>query len=255
MNDRWPQQVRGFRLTAVSGSSMLHLCHSIINLPPAPNSNRSLCAFSRTVTHGAGGSPLGVTMKACRRCKSYKHESEFDPGRKLCKKCRNESKCYWYLTHCERVKDKSRKYREAHPELVRAWSKARYEALGAKLREYHRKHRLANIADYAMGDKISRERSRFHVSLTRSRTVAKQQGFAPCTATAHEVAELWTGHCHNPSCGKSETIAGRLHLDHCHVTGRFRGFLCRGCNHAIGFAEDSPAKLRALAAYVERFAR
>lgn len=43
-----------------------------------------------------------------------------------------------------------------------------------------------------------------------------------------------------------------LHWDHCHVTGKFRGWLCRGCNHALGFAKDSPKTLRALADYLER---
>ncbi len=38
------------------------MCHSSIQLPPARNSSRSLCAFRRTVTHRAGGSSKGVTM-------------------------------------------------------------------------------------------------------------------------------------------------------------------------------------------------
>lgn len=27
-------------------------------------------------------------------------------------------------------------------------------------------------------------------------------------------------------------------LDHCHTTGKHRGFLCRGCNTALGFFKD-----------------
>ena len=35
-------------------------------------------------------------------------------------------------------------------------------------------------------------------------------------------------------CGK----AARLNLDHCHITGRFRGWLCRECNLALGLLSD-----------------
>lgn len=31
-----------------------------------------------------------------------------------------------------------------------------------------------------------------------------------------------------------------LQLDHCHTTGKCRGFLCRRCNIALGFFEKHP---------------
>lgn len=42
------------------------------------------------------------------------------------------------------------------------------------------------------------------------------------------------------------------HVDHCHTTGRVRGVLCRGCNHALGNVLDNPETLRRLAEYLER---
>lgn len=54
--------------------------------------------------------------------------------------------------------------------------------------------------------------------------------------------------CHG--CGKPETRVGILALDHDH-DGRFiRGWLCQGCNIAIGHARDSPPVLRKLADYL-----
>jgi len=40
-------------------------------------------------------------------------------------------------------------------------------------------------------------------------------------------------------------------IDHCHTTGRIRGILCKACNTALGFAKESPDRLRSLAAYIE----
>jgi hypothetical protein len=45
---------------------------------------------------------------------------------------------------------------------------------------------------------------------------------------------------------------GVLDCDHDHITGKFRGLLCRNCNNAIR-CED-PAILRALADYLEQHA-
>jgi hypothetical protein len=43
----------------------------------------------------------------------------------------------------------------------------------------------------------------------------------------------------------------RLHVDHCHTTGKVRGLLCQACNVSIGKMRESPELLRALATYIE----
>lgn len=43
-----------------------------------------------------------------------------------------------------------------------------------------------------------------------------------------------------------------LHFDHSHTTGAFRGWLCSGCNSALGMAKDNPDTLRRLANYLEK---
>jgi hypothetical protein len=45
----------------------------------------------------------------------------------------------------------------------------------------------------------------------------------------------------------------RLHIDHNHTTGRFRGLLCGRCNLTIGKFNDNPSLLRAAANYLEKF--
>lgn len=44
-----------------------------------------------------------------------------------------------------------------------------------------------------------------------------------------------------------------LRVDHDHETGAVRGVLCHSCNIALGMVEDSTARLRALAGYLERY--
>lgn len=55
---------------------------------------------------------------------------------------------------------------------------------------------------------------------------------------------------HCELCGSAADKKKMLHLDHCHTTGMFRGWLCRGCNTAIGMMKDNPLLLERAADYV-----
>src|SRR5215470_12521045 len=46
---------------------------------------------------------------------------------------------------------------------------------------------------------------------------------------------------------------GLLCVDHCHVTGKVRGLLCRKCNSALGFYDDDPKLAQAGADYLTAF--
>jgi hypothetical protein len=43
----------------------------------------------------------------------------------------------------------------------------------------------------------------------------------------------------------------RMHFDHDHATGQFRGWLCFHCNAVLGHVGDQPEILRALAKYLD----
>ena len=53
------------------------------------------------------------------------------------------------------------------------------------------------------------------------------------------------------ACGICRRSDRPLCIDHDHVTGKVRGFLCRKCNFGLGCYEDNPSYTRAATAYLE----
>jgi hypothetical protein len=95
-----------------------------------------------------------------------------------------------------------------------------------------------------------RRRLRFQTAISSSKTRCKDENYTPCTATVDEIEAAFTGYCHNPECGMEETDDQRLFMDHDHRTGKFRGWLCRRCNTALGLVFDDPCRLAGLSSYL-----
>lgn len=115
---------------------------------------------------------------------------------------------------CNRADNKAREARRrvAHPE---------------KTREYKRRYRETHPEEYrAQKRKQSQKRL---PAPTRERP-------AFCEA------------CGQPPKGRLTVLC----LDHGHASNTFRGWLCNGCNVALGFLNDSPERAEALAAYIRR---
>jgi len=53
-------------------------------------------------------------------------------------------------------------------------------------------------------------------------------------------------------CGGKPNGIGRLHLDHDHATGKFRGWICYSCNMGIGLLGDTLDSLRKAVNYLRR---
>lgn len=134
-------------------------------------------------------------MKTCTECLQVKEDNEFHKDRKtkdgLTYRCK---KCRTNASIAW-----SHKYPKKHAENSRKW------------------HHV----------------NRFSSALRKSATHAKHGGFEPCNITIEELESKFTGSCEH--CGISEKehkikYGKRLHLDHCHTSGDFRGFLCCKCN-------------------------
>lgn len=158
----------------------------------------------------------------CRKCGIEKRQEEFPlrkSGRrdKLCRACKSQV-CREY-NKSPKGKAAAKRYRDEHKASVTKISKK------------------------------SQEKHRFRLSLKNIARHAIKNGYAPCIATKEEIREAFTGKCH--ACGVPECeCKTRLHADHCHITGRFRGWLCGDCNIALGLLKDSAERARLLAEYV-----
>lgn len=79
---------------------------------------------------------------------------------------------------------------------------------------------------------------------------ARRLGYAIPSFSLDELRALRRNHdgvCDMTGCSSPATS-----IDHGHILGEFRGFLCNGCNSGLGFFRDSPTLLRAAAEYLER---
>lgn len=78
----------------------------------------------------------------------------------------------------------------------------------------------------------------------RAMTLRQEYGLTVAAFAQMEVAQ--GGAC--AICG--ETPSKRLHVDHCHETGRVRGLLCQACNVGLGFFRDDPGRLTRAVGYL-----
>lgn len=109
-------------------------------------------------------------------------------------------------------------------EAIRRWQAKNPD----KIREYARRHRAAN-----------REKLRaYHRERKR-----RELGIPVATRPPPELCEC---------CGKR--FAKALRIDHDHVSGKFRGWLCDACNLGLGKLGDTREGVERALAYLERAA-
>jgi Recombination endonuclease VII len=106
--------------------------------------------------------------------------------------------------------------RGAYQRAYRANNAARLKAAKTVYYQKNRASILAKVKDYA-------RRNEHVVRASRGQPMPARPEPEACEA-----------------CGAQES----LHLDHCHASGAFRGWLCRRCNTTIGAAGDTLAALR-----------
>lgn len=94
-------------------------------------------------------------------------------------------------------------------------------------KRYYKKRREVDV-NYLVRDKIS-----------NCNASAKKGGYKTVVTPIHILIERFTTVCE--VCSKE--CGSRINLDHCHITGVFRAFLCIRCNIAIELGAELLVKL------------
>jgi len=52
-------------------------------------------------------------------------------------------------------------------------------------------------------------------------------------------------------CGSPPSQNRRLHIDHCHNSGKIRSLLCGNCNTALGLLKEDSSRVKKMIQYIE----
>lgn len=114
-------------------------------------------------------------------------------------------------------------HREKRAAALKQWRAANPEKRKKQARENSRRRREADPRAAAAANR-------------------KHRGLPEPTRTQPRYCEC----CASPATGRN------MHLDHCHATGRFRGWLCTNCNVGIGNLGDNLVGVQRAMLYLRR---
>lgn len=161
-------------------------------------------------------------IKTCTKCGVSKPTSDYWNRKNICKQC------------------------------LKSYFKKRYIKNRNEILEQHKKWYAKNKSQHVKKTNEWRRKNRFKHALISSRAIAKKSGHVPCTSNYIEIENAFTGKCE--ICGVSENkLKQRLHLDHDHKTGAFKGWLCGQCNVMLGMSGDSELILLRAISYIRKF--
>lgn len=146
-----------------------------------------------------------TTHKYCTWCQKWKTKEKFAYSKQT------KDRLYGYCRECSALR--SKEYREKNAYRMKHLKEVAY------IRSRQKGNNKAIV-----GRKIS-------CSVTKS----KERNHIPCLTDKKIVVERFSEYCQ--CCGIYVGIT--IHLDHCHTTGEFRGFICSSCNLLIGHAKNS----------------
>lgn len=164
----------------------------------------------------------------------------------------------YYLRNRERRLADAKAYHQEHREEKKEYLAAYYRNNRDKYRrtpEQQAEHNARRRAKYAASADI-RERRRADSAKWQRENPQKRLGqrlraYGISVADYERLLAEQGGAC--AICGRVDSGNAkdtRLHVDHCHATGRVRGLLCTNCNHGLGKFADSPERIERAALYL-----
>lgn len=177
--------------------------------------------------------PPPTATSACIRCGS----TEVLPYRRSrCRDCMNTERRAYYDQRCAevsafaRARYWKRKGQDGNPRSKTAPCKK----CGVLVGLTEKGRRAACDPCRRRSKENARLRAKFGIDLDEYERMEREQG-GVCSI------------CGNPN----DQNGRRLHVDHCHRTGRVRALLCCLCNTALGKFQDDPRRLQAAIRYLE----
>jgi len=166
--------------------------------------------------------------KAYQKAYNDAHKEERRAYREAHKEERSVSNKAYYLAHKEKLSEYSKAYHEAHREELKAKKKAYLEI--------HREAHKARCKFY----------NETHKAEKRVRALQYTFGLSLSEYSLLGCRANWRCEICG-ECGKE-----KLHVDHCHATGKVRGLLCPSCNKMLGYAFDNLDTLHRAIAYLQK---
>lgn len=167
--------------------------------------------------------------------------------------------------HRERVLEKNRRYSADNAVELAAKARTRRKADPEKTRENELRYREKRKLKH-------REEAKEYYTKNRETVLAKKRAKTaaehatrpaqPPRLTNQQQCALRLKRLQDAQAGRSKPhiceICGdgrRIVFDHCHQSGRFRGWICQLCNVALGAARENVQVLHKLIEYIERSKR
>lgn len=97
-------------------------------------------------------------------------------------------------------------------------------------------------------EKRIKKREYYHKDLKKTRKSIQKRSWKRMGFDVITMETLFNSHNNKCDCCGYETKT--LVTDHCHSTGKFRGFLCSQCNSGLGLFKDNPIRLQSAIKYL-----
>lgn len=212
-------------------------------------------------------------MRECRKCGENKQEIDFYGCRKICKSCfthtynkYNCKKCGELInknshqcTNCKRIKLEKDGKKCCRCKLQKQISEFSKITKGSKcFRSNCKSCEVIKSKEYKKNNpEIARKQRNnwaknnpITVKKMSIRTKLKKHQFDGDLETkVEEVFNCNICEC----CGNTFELKSDKHIDHCHETNKYRGLICRSCNHALGHCKDSVEVLQSCINYLNKF--
>lgn len=166
-----------------------------------------------------------MESKICSACGETKALDEFHRTRNQCKVCKAEYNAKYNQNYKEVRRRKYKQYYEDNK-----------EKLNQKSADYHANNRDRKVKYH----QDNRER-------IANNNLKRKYGLTPDNVQV--MLEEQDNCC--KICDIRFDVLIRHNVDHCHVTNKIRGLVCRNCNWGLGNFKDNPDTLKRAITYLE----